>query len=102
MYTKDRLEFYKNPRSSVAFESLRESDTIKSIKKIESFDAKPNGMLKLWHLHADSYDMYVVLIVEGHVIVEVNLRCDDHALIKPYLKVLKEEARSVRIIRHAG
>src|SRR5215469_4636380 len=102
MYTKNQPNLFKDPKRSEAFESLRESDTIKSIKKIGSFDGKPNGLLNLWRLHANSYDMYVALIVDGHVIVEVNLRCDDHALVKPYLEVLKDEARSVRIIRNGG
>ena len=101
-YNANRPEWMEDPKYTFAFETLRESSPIRSIKKVGSFSGKPNGKLKLWRLHADSYDMYVVLIVDGHVNVEVNLRCDDRKLLQQCLKVLKEEARSVRIIRQAG
>ena len=95
-------EWTPSPKYTFAFESLRESSPIKSIKKVGSFDGKQNGRLNLWHLDGDSYDVYVVLIVDGHVSVELSLRCDDPKLLKRYLSVLKDEARSVHILRHNG
>jgi hypothetical protein len=99
-YKKGHPEWTPSPKYTFAYESLRESSHIKSIEKVASFDGGQNGRLNLWHLDGDSYDVYIILIVDDHVTVELNLRCDDPKVVKQYLKVLKEEARSIQIIRH--
>jgi hypothetical protein len=101
MYKKAHPEWIPSPKYTFAFESLRESSPIRSIEKVGSFDGEKTGQLNLWQVHGDAYDVYIVLISEGHITVELSLRCDDKNLLKRYLVVLKDTARSVQIIRPA-
>ncbi len=89
----------KDPRNSECAVHLRQAANITKVKKVESFDGGENGKLSVWRLHTIACDVYVVLIVKGHVEVDICLRCEDASRLKPYLADLKQVARSVRILK---
>jgi hypothetical protein len=78
---------------------MRAACDIRALKKIDVFDGKRNGRLTLWQVNCEMYDLYITKVISGNVWVDASLRCDDHELLERNLRVLREEARSVRIIR---
>ncbi|MGH8094088.1 MAG: hypothetical protein ACREIF_11545 [Chthoniobacterales bacterium] len=89
----------QDPKGTIAVGNMETAAPISSIKRVEYFDGKHNGRLALWRAHNRQYDVYVTIVVSGNVWVDLCLRCDDPKLLKTYLKLLKDEARSVRITR---
>ncbi len=98
--TQDKeLPSPEDPVGTRVVGNMRPAGRIRSVRKIGSFDGKQNGRLVLWLVHGDQYDVYITKVISGNAWVDLSLRCDDPKLLKQYLGVLKEEARSVQIIR---
>jgi hypothetical protein len=87
------------PRTSYMGENL-ETD-ITEVKHVDSFDAGVNGKLDVWRFRTYNRTYLLVLIVqpdsEGRTEVDIYLSGKDASQVMPYLKSLKEVARSIRV-----
>jgi hypothetical protein len=75
---------------------------ITELKRISSFDARPNGPLDVWLIRTDIRNYLLVVMVqpdnEGRTEVDIYLSSKDVAQLMPYLNSLKEVARSIRVV----
>jgi hypothetical protein len=90
-----------DPKNSEAAMWLDTATEIEGYKKLEVFDAGPNGKLPVWLIRSKGNDCNLtILIVRGPIRVEVSgmMEDEDHLL---YIDALKEFARSVRFAKAA-
>jgi hypothetical protein len=89
-------------KSSVAGMWLKSSSGIDNCKKLEVFDAGPNGRLPIWLIRSGGEDCCLtVLIVHGLTTVEISALMEDEDNLQ-YVSALKEFARSVRFAKTAN
>lgn len=67
-------------------------------KPVVSFDAGPNGRLRVWRLRSLADDYYFTFFRRRDTVVEVYVRSHDLDEITRYIGGLEEAARSVRIV----
>ena len=92
-------EEWKKPMNSGAVSNVLSAGKISKITKIGYFDAGQNGKLPIWEVRSSAYDVFVVLIVRDHVVVDVCLRGDDADDLVKYLGTLKELTRGIQIVK---
>ena len=91
-----------DPRNSHAAMWLDTSAQISNYKKLEVFDAGPNGKLPVWLIRSKGNDCCLtVLIVHGPVRAEISVLMEDEDHLQ-YIDALKQFARSVRFALIAG
>jgi hypothetical protein len=94
--------FYADPMHSLAVAWLRSAGNVTQVKKLEVFDGGQNGKLPLWRIRSTAYNLYLVLISRGAVVVDISLSADRLQDLKKHTSSLKELVRSIHIVKAAS